>query len=201
MPRRAKGLAAAFVDKATKRGRYADGGGLYLLVRSKESKFWLHRSTRAGKMTEMGGGPATGRNAVGLTQARAWARSVSAMIREGRDPIAERKAAKAKENPDEAKAKAKAITFAQVADMCLGAHQAAWGPKHRTQWRSSLRDYVTPVIGGMPVSAIGTGEVMQIIEPLWRTRTETASRTRGRIEAILDYAKARGWREGENPAR
>jgi integrase len=201
MPRSAKGLTAAFVDKATTPGRYADGGGLYLKVRSKTAKFWESHFTLRGKRRSMGGGPATGPNAIGLAQARVWNRQGQAVAREGRDPIAERKAAKAKEDADEAKAKAKAITFAQVTDMYDVAHQAAWGPKHRTQWRSSLRDYVLSGGGDLPVGDFDTGVVMTILEPLWRTKTETASRVRGRIEAILDYAKARDWREGENPAR
>jgi integrase len=201
MPRRAKGLTAAFVDKKAKPGRYADGGGLYLEVRSKTAKFWESHFTFQGKRRSMGGGSATGPTAIALADARIWNRQAQAVAGEGRDPIAERKAEKAKRDADDEKARAEAITFAQVADLYIAAHQAAWGPKHRAQWRSSLRDYVTPVIAGMPVSAIGTGEVMQILESLWREKTETASRTRGRIEAILDYAKARGWREGENPAR
>ena len=202
MPRRAKGLTAAFVDKSTRPGRYADGGGLYLLVRSKESKFWIHRSTRAGRTSEMGGGPATGRNAVGLAQARVWARSLHATIREGRDPIVERKTAIAKRDADEEKARAEAITFSQVADLYLAAHEAAWrSPQHQRQWRSSLSRYVTPIIGSTPVGAVDVGMAMKILEPLWRTRTETASRVRGRIESVLDYATARGWRSGENPAR
>jgi hypothetical protein len=170
-------------------------------VRSKESKFWIHRSTREGRTSEIGLGPATGRNAVGLAQARARARSAHAMIREGRDPIAERKAEKAKRDADEAKSKAAAMTFGDMAEMYLAAHETACSPKHRTQWRSSLRDYVMPAIGLIPVNAVDTGAVMRILEPLWREKTETAARTRGRIEAVLDYAKARGWFSGENPAR
>ena len=86
-------------------------------------------------------------------------------------------------------------------DLFLAAHERGWrSPKHRQQWRNTLRDYVLPAIGETPVGAVDTGAVTKIIEPLWRTKTETASRVRGRIEAVLDYAKARGWREGENPA-
>ncbi|MBO0736608.1 MAG: site-specific integrase, partial [Alphaproteobacteria bacterium] len=81
-------------------------------------------------------------------------------------------------------------------------HEASWrNPKHRQQWRNTLGYYVLPAIGELPVAAVDTGAVMKILEPLWRDKTETASRVRGRIESILDYAKARGWRDGENPAR
>jgi integrase len=201
MPRRAKGLTAAFVDKAAKPGRYADGGGLYLEVRSKTAKFWESHFTLRGKRRSMGGGSATGPTAIALAHARIWNRQAQAVAREGRDPIAERKAEKAKRDADEEKARAEAITFAQVADLYIAAHEPAWrSPQHRRQWRSSLSRYATP-IGDMPVALVDTGAVMKILEPLWREKTETASRTRGRIEAILDYAKARGWREGENPAR
>jgi integrase len=202
MPRRAKGLTAALVEKGTKPGRYGDGVGLYLLVRSKDAKFWLFRYTRAGRMREMGLGPATGRASVKLAEARAKARQLYAAVREGKDPLAEREAEKAKAQADAAKAQAGAITFSQVVDMFLDAHERGWrNPKHRQQWRNTLRDYVLPAIGDLPVASVDTGTVVKIIEPLWREKTETASRLRGRIESILDYAKARGWREGENPAR
>lgn len=202
MPRRANGLTAALVEKRTKPGRYGDGAGLYLLVRSREAKFWLFRYTRHGKMREMGLGPAKGRVAVSLAQARTRARELHAMIRQGKDPLAERDAEAAKEKAEAAKAQASAITFAQVVDMYLAAHGAAWrNPKHRQQWYNTLRDYALPTIGEMPIASIETGAVVKIIEPLWLKKTETASRVRGRIESILDYAKARAWREGENPAR
>jgi integrase len=202
MPQRARGLTAAQVEKGTTPGRFGDGGGLYLLVRSREAKFWLFRYTRHGKLREMGLGPAAGRTAVKLAQARLNAGKLRAIVREGRDPLAEREAEKAKKDADAAAAKAGAITFAQVTDMFLAAHERGWGnPKHRQQWRNTLRDYVLPAIGETPVGAVDTGAIMKIIEPLWLTKTETASRVRGRIEAILDYGKARGWREGENPAR
>jgi integrase len=202
MPRRAKGVTAAQVERGTKLGRFGDGAGLYLLVRSHKAKFWLFRYTRKGKMREMGLGPAVGRTAVPLALARSRARELHAMVREGRDPLAEREDEDAKRDADAAKAKAAAITFAQVADMFLAAHEGSWrNPKHRQQWRNTLEQYVLPAIGDLPVGAVDTGAVVKIIEPLWCGKTETASRLRGRIESILDYAKARGWRTAENPAR
>jgi integrase len=202
MPPRAKGVTAAQVAKGTKPGRYGDGAGLYLLVRSREAKFWLFRYTRRGKMREMGLGPARGRTAVPLAQARAKARQLHAIVREGRDPLAERAVAKAKAQADAAKAQVDAMTFGEVADMYVEAHAPAWrSAKHQQQWHNTLRDYVLPAIGNLPVGCVDTGAVMKIIEPLWRCKTETASRVRGRIEAVLDYAKARHWRDGENPAR
>jgi len=175
MPRRAKGLTAAQVEKGTKPGRYGDGGGLYLLVRSKEAKFWLFRYTRGGHMREMGLGPAMGRSAVKLATARARASELHTLVREGKDPLAERDAAVAKAKADAAKAQAGAITFAQVADMFLDAHEASWrNPRHRQQWRNTLRDNVLPAIGDLPVGSVDTSAVVKIIEPLWREKTETA---------------------------
>jgi integrase len=202
MPRRARGLTAAQVEKGSKPGRYGDGAGLYLLVRSPQAKFWLFRYTRSGKMREMGLGPARGRSAVSLSQARAKARQLHGAVREGRDPLAEREAEKAKAQAYAAKAKAAAMTFGEVADMYIAAHEASWrNLKHRQQWRNTLDQYALPVLGAMPVGSVDTGEVMRILQPVWRGKMETASRVRGRIERILDYAKARGWRDGENPAR
>jgi integrase len=200
--RRARGVTAAQVVKGTKPGRFGDGAGLYLLVRSKESKYWLFRYKRGGHMREMGLGPAVGRTAVGLAQARAKARELHEMVREGRDPLKEREAAKAKAEADEAKATAGGMTFAAVASMYIDAHQAEWrNPKHAKQWPTTLDRYAMPVIGELPVGDVDVGAVMKIIEPLWRNKTETAARVRGRIEAVLDYAKVRGWRGCENPAR
>jgi integrase len=124
-----------------------------------------------------------------------------AAVREGRDPLAEREAEKAKASADAAKAKAAAITFGEVADMYLAAYAASWSTKHHGQWLSTLRDYVLPAIGALPVGSVATADVTRILEPLWREKTETAARVRGRVEAVLDYAKVRGWRDGENVAR
>jgi hypothetical protein len=198
MPRRAKGLTAAFVEKTTKKGRHADGGGLYLLVRSREAKFWEAHFTLRGKRRSMGGGSATGRNAIRLADAREWNRQMQAIVRASRDPIAERQAAKAASAADEAMEKAKAITFRAVADMFFAAHEGAWrSAVHRDQWRSSIDRYVLPTLGDMPVNGIDTAAVMIVLEPLWHEKTETGSRVRGRIERVLDFAAARGWREGE----
>ena len=141
MPQRAQGLTAAQVEKGTTRGRFGDGGGLYLLVRSREAKFWLFRYTRHGKMREMGLGPAAGRTAIKLAQARMKARELHSIVREGRDPLAEREAEKAKKDADQTRARAEAMTFGEVADMVLAAHERSWrNPKHRQQWRNTLRD-------------------------------------------------------------
>src|SRR5262249_55827923 len=126
MPQRAKGLTAAQVEKGSTAGRFGDGGGLYLFVRSREAQFWLVRFTRHGKMGEMGLGPAAVRGAVKLAQARVKARELHAIVREDRDPLAEREAERAKRDADAARSRAAAITFAQVADMYVGAHEKGW---------------------------------------------------------------------------
>src|SRR5262249_53725663 len=147
-------------------------------------------------------GPAAGKAAVSLAEARERAREFRNMLFRGLDPLNEREAEKAARQAKSALEKARAMTFADCARCYLKAHEAAWrNEKHRQQWNSTLRDYVVPVIGTTPVASVGTAEIMQILEPLWQSRPETAGRIRGRVESILDFAKAGGWREGENPAR
>src|SRR5262249_29889805 len=92
-------------------------------------------------------------------------------------------------------------SFEECARAFISAHEAGWGPKSRQQWVGSLAADVFPRIGGLPIGSIDTGLVMSVIEPIWKTKTETATRVRGRIEAVLDWAKVRGYRNGENPAR
>jgi integrase len=197
MPPRAAGLSAAKVRTAPP-GRYGDGIGLYLLVRGPDARFWLYRYTRPGRMREMGLGPAVGRGAVSLADARVKARRLHDAVREGRDPLAERDAARAAARSVQARGK----TFGEVAGLYIAAHEAGWrNAQHRQQWTNTLRDHALPVLGAMPVDAIETGDVMSALEPFWRILPETASRVRGRIELVLDFARSRGWRTGENPAR
>jgi integrase len=214
MPKLAIPLTAAKVKTATP-GRYFDGDGLVLLVRKAmrrqdvqageqppDRAFWLFRFSSGGRVREAGLGRARGHNAVTLAEARERARRLRDRLREGKDPLEERAAEAAKAKADAAKAQAAVVTFAQVAQMFLDAHEAGWrNARHRQQWRNTLRDYVLPAIGELPVGSVDTGAVVKIVEPLWRAKTETASRVRGRIESILAYATAREWREGENPAR
>jgi integrase len=201
VPRKAAGLSAAKVRTATP-GRYGDGNGLYLLVRSAEAKFWVFRYVLRGRMREMGLGPAAGSGAVLLVDARVKARRLHDMVREGRDPLNERAAAEAAAKAAAQRAEVRGKTFRDVAELYLAAHEAGWrNAKHRQQWENTLRDYAHPHLGDLRVAEADTAHVMAALEPIWRTKSETASRLRGRIEAVLDYAKARGWRTGENPAR
>jgi integrase len=212
MPKVATPLSAAKV-KTAKPGRYFDGDGLVLLIRRPKPKpgepqqpdraFWLFRYSSGGKVREMGLGRARGHNAVALADARDRARRLRDKVRDKTDPLDERKAAEAQAKADAAKAAAGAVTFRTAAVAYVKAHEAGWrNERHRQQWSGSLRDYVLPTLGDLPVAAVDTGAVMQIIEPLWGEKTETASRVRGRIESILDYAAARGWRDRSalNPA-
>jgi integrase len=116
---------------------------------------------------------------------------------DGKDPLEHRRMVRA-----EAVLEATGMSFATCADRYIAAHAAGWkNGKHRAQWATTLKTYVNPVIGQTPVAVVDTDAVLQILEPIWATKTETATRVRGRIEAILDWAAARGYREGDNPAR
>ncbi len=172
-------------------GLYGDGAGLGLRIGHNGASSWVLRYMRQGKAHEMGLGPT---HTVGLAEARERAKRYRLELLDGIDPVRARKEAKASARP--------AVTFGQVADMYLTAHAPAWRSEtHRQQWRQTLAHYVLPVLGPKGVSVIDTGDVMRVIEPLWHAKPETAGRVRGRIESILDYAAARGWRQGDNPAR
>ena len=194
-------LTAVRVRALSRPGRYGDGGGLYLQVGRTGGKAWLYRFMLHGRAREMGLG-AAGQDGGGVTlaEAREKAASCRKLAREGVDPLEHRLQARAAVRA--AQASAGARTFEAVAEMYIAAHQDGWrNAKYRTQWRTSLRADVFPVLGRMPVSSIDTGAVMGVLEPVWRVKPEAASRHRSRIEAVLDYAAARGWRSGENPAR
>jgi integrase len=213
MPRRATPLTAQKVAKA-KPGRHYDGDGLVLLIREasifdsagkvKEhgKAWWLFRYTIRGKTRDLGLGRALGSNSVSLADARLAAKKARDMVKAGNDPLAEREAEEARKLAADAMTVASRVTFEEMGGRYITAHEASWrNPKHRQQWKNTLTDYVYPKIGHIAVAQIGTPEVTSIIEPIWNEKPETASRVRGRIEVILDYAKARGYRDGENPAR
>jgi integrase len=166
-------------------GRHSDGGGLYLNVSPSGTKSWLFMWVVAGKRREMGLGPYP---AISLAKARNRASTCRTQLEDGLDPIAER--------DREAEP-----TFGKCADLFLESMEASWrNDKHRAQWRMTLDIYCEP-IRGKRVSSIDTEDVLKVLKPLWSTKPETASRLRGRIERVLDFAAARGWRNSENPAR
>jgi integrase len=174
---------------------HADGGGLYLQVTESGARTWIYRFMLNGRAREMGLGPL---HTVSLAEARDRARECRKLRLEGIDPIEARNAKKAEARI----AAATAMTFRESAERYIAAHKAGWkNPKHAAQWPSTLTSYVYPIFGDLPVQAIDTGLVMKALEPIWTEKPETASRVRGRIESVLDWATARGFRKGENPAR
>jgi integrase len=188
-------LSTVKVARLKRKGMHADGGGLYLRVSESGTKGWIFRFGESGRLHDMGLGPA---HTISLAKAREFARECRELRLQGIDPIAHRRASLAARKASEAKA----MTFKQCAEAYMASHEDAWrNARHREQWRRSLAMYVYPTFGELPVAAIDIGLVMKVIEPLWKTRTETGSRVRGRIERILDWAKVRGFRSGENPAR
>ncbi len=188
-------LTAVAVANMTKPGLYADGNGLYLQVARGGTKSWLFRYMRGGKARQMGLGPV---HIVPLARARAKAMECQRGLLEGVDPLEARQARVAQTRVEAAKG----IAFRACAEKHISAHEAGWrNPKHRDQWKNSLATYVYPVIGDLPVGEIDTGLVLKILEPIWTSKTETAGRVRGRLESVLDWAAARGYRNGENPAR
>lgn len=188
-------LSAVAVKNQTTPGLYADGGGLYLQVTEAGAKTWIYRFMLAGRRRDMGLGAI---HTVSLKDAREEALRCRQLVRDGIDPIENRKAARLV-----ARAQAvKAVTFKECAEAYIKAHEASWqNAKHAAQWASTLGTYVYPVFGSLSVAAVDTGLVMKVLEPIWATKTETASRVRGRVESVLDWATVRKYREGENPAR
>src|SRR5215472_355093 len=195
MARRIGKLPAVALQKPMKPGMHADGGGLYLQVTASGAKSWIFRFMLHGRAREMGLGPL---HTISLAEARERARECRKLRGDGIDPVEVRRAKRAEERL----AAATGMTFADCAERYIAAHRAGWrNAKHAAQWPSTLQTYAYPVFGSLPVQAIDTALVTKAIEPIWQAKPETASRVRGRIEAVLDWAKVRGYRDGENPAR
>jgi hypothetical protein len=195
--------------KTAKAGMYADGGGLWLQVigAGKDlNRSWIFRfatgetaisatGKKRSRERQMGLGAV---NDVTLAEARGRAAECRKLRQQGKDPIDERRALRA----SQAVAAAKSLTFDQCCGAYITAHRAGWkNAKHAAQWPATLQAYASPVFGKLPVAAVDQILVMKALEPIWTATPETAGRLRGRIEAVLDWARARGYREGENPAR
>jgi integrase len=192
-------LTALKVAKVKKPGFYADGAGLYLQVtgdgETRIAKSWIFRFTLRGRSREMGLGSFS---TFGLAEARVKAAECRKLTYDGVDPIEARKAVRTKAAMDAATS----LTFCDCTKQYIEAQRSGWrSAKHAAQWSSTIKTYAEPVIGALPVQGIDTTLVMKIIEPLWSKKSETASRLRGRIEAVLDWATVRGYRHGNNPAR
>ncbi len=185
-------------EQANKRSMVAVGGipGLYLSRgEGASARSWLLRYMFDGKRRDLGLGSVAD---VTLAQARERAREQRKLIVEGIDPID----AKREQRAERIAARAARVTFQQCTDQYLDAHGDAWrNARHRLQWHATLEKYAHPVIGAMDVAAVNTALVLRILEPVWKVKTETASRVRGRIEKVIDWATVRNYRSGENPAR
>jgi hypothetical protein len=188
-------LTALKVARELPAGMYPDGDGLYLHVSSTGAKSWIYRYSLRKRAREMGLGPLS---ALTLADARTKAAECRALRQDGLDPIEVRKA----RNAQVALEEAKAITFKEAAPQYIKAHRAEWkNAKHASQWENTLATYAYPIIGSLSVQAIDTAVVRRVLEPIWMVKPETATRVRGRIEKILDWAAYRGLRAGDNPAR
>jgi integrase len=195
MARISERLTAMKVEKTKEPGMYPDGGGLYLRITPQGTKNWVLRFMLDRRPRWMGLGPFP---LYGLQEARAKALEARRKRHEGIDPIEARRSERVQQRLEAAQA----ITFKQCAEAYINAHRAGWrNGKHSRQWGATLSTYAYPVIGALPVQAIDTGLVLKVLEPIWATKPETASRLRGRLESILDFAKVRGYRDSENPAR
>lgn len=203
MPREGDKLTAMRVRKLRQPGMYGDGRGLWLHIGPGASeakdpltaKSWLLRYMLNGRAREMGLGPL---HTIGLGEARERAREARKLLLDGIDPLDAKTTERARRQAEAASA----LTFRSVADKYIRAHRAGWkNQKHSRQWEATLETYAYPVVGELPVTTIDTGHVTRLLEPIWATKPETASRVRGRVEAVLDFARTHGWRSGENPAR
>jgi integrase len=195
MARKIGKLSALAVARAKQPGLYHDGSGLYLQVTPSGGKSWLFRFTLNGRSRGMGLGPL---EVVPLAEARIQAAACRRLLWENVDPIEARKARRVAAQLDAANA----MTFRECAEAYIAAHRDGWrNAKHAGQWVSTLATYAHPVFGSLPVQQVDVPLVMRVLGPIWSTRGETASRVRGRIEVVLDWATTRGYRRGENPAR
>jgi integrase len=188
-------MTALAVSRRRQPGVYADGGGLYLQVAESGARSWIYRYMLDGRARWMGLGSL---QIVPLVEARDLASKCRKLSAEGRDPIEARKADRALARVESARA----MTFKACAEAYIEANKAGWrNAKHAAQWSATLERYAYSEFGSIPVQSVDTSMVMKVLEPIWTTKTETASRVRSRIECVLDWAKSREYRQGENPAR
>ena len=196
MPRKAAELSPLSISRLKESGLWAVGGvaGLYLHVNDRGARSWILRVVVGDKRRDMGLG---GYPDIGVADARQKAREARLKIEQGVDPILLRKQAKSELMALQATDK----TFEQAAGEYIKIHADSWSnDKHRKQWESTLAAYAFPVVGKLSLRHIRQEHILKILEPIWTTKTETATRVRGRMESILDWAKVKGLRSGENPA-
>jgi integrase len=199
MPKVADELTALQVSRLMAPGLHFVGGvaGLALQVSPTGSRSWTLRVMVGGKRRDMGLG-AYSPTGMTLAKAREGALSARELIRQGVDPIERQRAAQSALRA----AVAEALTFRQCAEKYIKAHGAGWkNAKHAQQWENSLAQHAYPILGGVLVRDVKLAQVLAVLEPIWTTTNETAVRLRGRVELVLDWATARGYRDGLNPAR
>ncbi len=184
------------ISVATKKpGYHADGANLYLRVAPGGSRGWIFRFTIGGRTRDMGLGSYP---EIGLASARELAENFRRLLKEGTDPIERRRTERAASRITAAKN----LTFDECVREYIKEHEGDWrNAKHRYQWNTTLKHYASPVIGKLPAAAIDAPLVLKVLKPIWKIKRETASRLRGRIELVLDWARVHGYRSGENPAR
>jgi integrase len=188
-------LSDRTVKAKTSPGRYGDGGGLYLQVSKWGTRAWIFRFERDGRERHMGLGP---EHTLSLREARERARDCRRLLLDGIDPIEARKTKRAHSRAEAARA----VLFKDCAEQYHAAHQAGWrSVKHARQWKATVEVYALPILGDIAVAAIDTALVVKCLQPIWQAKPQTAKRVRGRIESVLDFAAASGFRQGDNPAR
>ena len=188
-------LTAVAVRNLREAGRYPDGGGLYLQITPAGARSWIFRYRVERRERQMGLGPLA---MVSLAQAREKARLARGLRHNGEDPLGGRKGRR----PRIACSAARGPTFQEAMAAYIETHKAGWrNAQHVQQWSNTLQTYAAPYFGDKPLAAITTADVLAALQPIWLTKTETASRVRGRIETILNWGAAQGYRDGQNPAR
>ncbi len=191
MTRLIERLTKSAVSGTTRRGLHPDGAGLYLQVGPTRGRSWIYRYTLGGRTRYMGLGSVA---LVSLREARRKALGCRRLAADGQDPLEVRR----QQSPQ----RKKVPSFKEAAESYIAANASGWrNPKQALQWRNSLAAYAHPAFGSLPVDVIDTSLVLKALQPIWFTKAETAGRVRARIQSVLDWASARGLRQGDNPAR
>ena len=211
MPKKLSRALTPLQVKNAMPGRHADGDGLHLLVKQSGARSWVFRFMLDGTSRDVGLSRCpeaiellqkVGRDELSLAQARDVATIYRMKVKNGIDPLAQRQQVAAAAAAEQQAKEASSVSFKMAAATYIASNEGSWrNSKHRAQWASTLETYVYPIIGDVVVANINTPHVLTVLEPIWKAKPETAGRVRGRIEAVLDAAKVRGYREGENPAR
>ena len=211
MPKKFSKALTPLQVKNAKPGRHADGDGLHLLVKPTGARSWVYRFMLDGTARDVGLSRCpeaiellqkVGGEELSLAQARDVATIYRMKVKNGIDPLAQRQQVAAAAVAEQQAKEASSVSFKMAAATYIASNEGSWrNTKHRAQWASTLETYVYPIIGDMIVANINPPHVLTVLEPIWKAKPETAGRVRGRIEAVLDAAKVRGYREGENPAR